>query len=156
MLSKNMENKKLYSWSKDRMKMIINSDFKTFNKQTNCISKGNVIANTQYSGYIRPYTEIECNGKINEKGFLRDYDLQFFGEDCKNWSNIKDYVKSITTEKGCMLYEFSYYSSSNHNRIVFGYIVEQNGEYKILVTDLNDKDKKLNALRLCKQIIEND
>lgn len=152
-----MENKKLYSWSKNGMKMIINSDFKTFNNQTNCISSGNVIANTQYSNHIRPYKEIECNGKVNEKGHLRDYDLQFFGEGCNSWSTIKDYIKSITTEKGCMLYEFFYYKNSNCNRkVVIGYIVEQNGEYEILVTDLNNKEKKLNALKLCKQIIEND
>lgn len=152
-----MEKEKLYSWSKNGMKMIINSDFKTFNNQTNCISRGQTIANTQYSNHIRPYREIECNGIINEKGHLRDYDLQFFGKGCSSWSMIRDYVKSITTKDGCMLYEFFYYKKGGYDnqRVVIGYIIEQNGKYKIIQTDFLNKDKKINTLKLCRDIIEN-
>ena len=48
-------------------KMHFESDYKLFNKQTNVISRGNVIANTQYSTYIRPYSKIKNYGYVGKK-----------------------------------------------------------------------------------------
>lgn len=42
----------LYKWNKSGMKMIIESGFKEFDKQTNLITSGNCISNTQYSNHI--------------------------------------------------------------------------------------------------------
>lgn len=63
-------------WSKNGMKQIINSGWKEFDRQTNCITTGNAYCNTQYSSYIRPYKETECNGFVKPQGELLAWDLQ--------------------------------------------------------------------------------
>ena len=65
-------------YTKDGMKQIIDSGYKLFDKQTNCICEGNVIANTQFSNYIRPWKETECNGRTNPEGHLTKFDLDAF------------------------------------------------------------------------------
>ena len=69
-------------WRKDGMKQIIDSGWKEFNKQTDCICTGNVCANTQYSSFIRPWKETECNGLTRPKGYLMDFDLKPFRNFC--------------------------------------------------------------------------
>ena len=54
-------------------RQIVSSAWKEFNQQTNCISTGNVYANTQYSSFIRPWKEKECNGHVNPEGHLVIY-----------------------------------------------------------------------------------
>lgn len=61
-------------------KQIVESNWKLFNQQTNFITTGNVVANTQYSNYIRPWKETECNGHSNPCGHLMDFDLNGFKE----------------------------------------------------------------------------
>ena len=65
-------------YNKTKMKQIVDSHWKLFNKQTNLIASGNVIANTQYSNVIRPWKETECNGRTNPFGRLMEFDLQGF------------------------------------------------------------------------------
>lgn len=65
-------------FNKRGTKQIIHSGWKLFDKQTNCISTGNVYASTQMSSYIRPWKETECNGFENPKGELMHFDLQPF------------------------------------------------------------------------------
>ncbi|MCG3655388.1 hypothetical protein L5F23_01565 [Aliarcobacter butzleri] len=42
-------------------KLKISTGFKTFDEQSNYLGTGNVIANTQFSWYLRPTYETECN-----------------------------------------------------------------------------------------------
>lgn len=65
-------------FNKSGMKQIINSGWKTFDKQTNLICEGNLIANTQYSDTIRPYKETECDVLTFEEGELMKFDLKPF------------------------------------------------------------------------------
>lgn len=65
-------------FSKNGMKMLINTGFKTFDKQTNLITTGNVYASTQFSSYIRPWSKTECNGMDFPCGELLKYDLKPF------------------------------------------------------------------------------
>lgn len=141
---------KLYKWSENGMKMIIESDFKAFNKQTNYISQGNVCANTQYSNYIRNYNEIECNGNTYEKGFLQEYDLKFFT--CIP-QRLKDYIKN--SNQKMVLYEFFIWK--NQKKDVIGYLLEENGiitQQYVVGFQLMRLEKRYNALTLCKAIIE--
>lgn len=140
---------KFYTWSKSGNKMIINSDFKEFNKQTNCISQGNVIANTMYGNYIRPWNEEECNGAYFEQGHLFKYDLQFFSIS----SAIKEYIKSLN--KMVVLYEI--FIHRNGEKEILGWLIEDNGriinmfvaqDYRI------NYNKRFSALETVKNIIE--
>lgn len=110
---------KLYSWSKNGMKMIINTDFKKFNKQTNCISKGSALSNTQYSNYIRPYNKrINPAGELVERGYLQNYDLQYFNLD--GYNNLKDFIKK--QDHAVILYEFFVWNKDKKD--VIGWLVQ--------------------------------
>lgn len=119
---------KYYRWNKIGSRMLLNTDLKTFNKQTTLITDGNVISNTQYSNYIRPYNEIKCNGHINDRGELRNYDLQYFTLN----PEIKDYVLKNTENIGGYLYQFHFYNERKE-KVVVGWIFEQAGSYKIFI-----------------------
>ena len=51
---------------------------KIFDNQCDIIAPGNVHTNTQFSGYIRPKSEVECNGKTFEPGELQLFDMKGF------------------------------------------------------------------------------
>lgn len=144
---------KLYTWSKNGMKMIINTDFKEFNKQTNCISSGNAIANTQYSNYIRPYKETKGYGFTTfQEGHLQNYDLKFFN---KVTQEIRDILRN--QEKSVCLYEFFIYR--NHVKDVIGHIIVKDNEviykkvYNRLFLNYDRLLKRQNVLDYCEKII---
>jgi hypothetical protein len=59
-------------------KLKLSTGFKTFDKQTNYLGTGNVCANTQFSWYIRPTYETECNGFSFKEGDLFKSDIKNF------------------------------------------------------------------------------
>jgi len=107
-------------------KMLFESDHKTFNRQTNCISTGNVIADTQYSGFIRPYNETECNGFTNPKGHLQEYDLNWLLKDVPGY--VKDWIRKYAKTKSVIAYHF-FYRNKERRKIDIGYVVTT-PEYK--------------------------
>ena len=139
---------KYYKWSKNRMKMIINSGFKEFDRQTNCISRGNAIGNTQYSNCIRPYTETECNGHTFPEGHLFNYDLQYF--------NISSAIRDMIKKMGKMvcLYEFFIYRKGEKH--IIGWIITCGDSIIKLVNEEYrcDYNKRFKTLTLCQNIIE--
>lgn len=146
-----MKKSKFYSWSKNRMKMIINSDFKEFNKQTNCISKGNVIANTMYGNYIRPWKEtINPVGDVVEEGHLFNYDLQYFSIS----RAMREYIKSLNRE--VVLYEIFIYRKGKQDTI--GWLIEDNGRIIDITVAKSSGNymKRFSALETVKNIIEEE
>ena len=119
---------KFYKWNKSGSRMILDTKLKTFNTQTDLITIGNVIADTQYSNYIRPYNEIECNGRTQPKGELRDYDLQFFTLN----ENVRNYVLKHTENERGILYQFHFYNARKE-KIIIGWIFEQNKQFDMFV-----------------------
>jgi len=114
-------------------KMHMETGYKLFDRQTNVISYGNVYANTQSSGYIRPYAEIECNGTIRKPGELMKYDLQcIFGEHLRNYNLVPQTMKwkleDVKRDKSLILYKF---------------FVWKHGEQRIIGFVLTDKDYHL-------------
>lgn len=142
----------LYTWSKNGMKMIIDTEFKEFNKQTNYIGNGNVIANTQRSNYVRPWKEIECNGYINEEGHLQNFDLKSFNIP----NELRELLKNQTNQ--VCLYQFHIPKDYYHEDII-GWLVIDNGEtiYKKIndrvVLNYIQRDKRQNVLDYCEKII---
>lgn len=66
------------TYNKSGMKQIIDSGWKEFDMQTNCITTGNAYCNTQLSSFIRPFNETECNGFSFARGHLLNFDLKQF------------------------------------------------------------------------------
>ena len=102
---------KKYEWINGN-KMKFESGFSTFDKQTNYISKGAVISNTQYSSYIRG----------NE---FKAYDLKLF-------KNLPNFIRNILNQINyqTILYEFShtsyhedYYTGKSKHKIIDGYVL---------------------------------
>lgn len=100
------------------MKQIVNTGLKIFDKQTNLISTGNVMANTQFSSFVRPYNKTEVNGKTREPGALMCFDLQEFHKLPKA---IDDLIRDVNRKDSVILYEFHYYS--NKRKLIVGYII---------------------------------
>ena len=48
-------------YNKTGTRMIIDTGWKTFDKQVKLISTGNVFTDTQLSLFVRPYSMTECN-----------------------------------------------------------------------------------------------
>ena len=140
---------KYYTWKKGGNKINIDTGFKSFDDYILCISKGSCIGRGQVSFYIRPFNQTYCNGRENEKGHLRDYDLSMFGNLLD--TTIKNRVKAITENIGCTLYAFS------TKRGVFGYIIEQNNKYDLYIPPYQIcRDKKYNCLKYIEMILKEE
>jgi hypothetical protein len=92
-------------FNKKGTRQLVDTGWKTFDRQTNCISTGNVIANTQLSLYIRPYRETECNGLTFKPGELLEADLKAFGYGPPD--DIMHILRDRDREKSVILYMFS-------------------------------------------------
>ena len=109
------------------------SPHKAFNKQCTLISTGNQIGNVVYSNYIRPYSQLECNGFTHPPGYLQDYDLR------KNIVGIvPQYIAAVVRKLGkdmsLILYNFHHWRGDK--RIDDGWVLttgHDNG-YKLLRT----------------------
>ena len=129
---------KKHEWDNPN-KMRFESPHKTFNRQTNCLSTGNVIANTQYSNYIRPYGELECNGFTNPPGHLQDWDLT------KNIvantlpHHIREEIRLLTHDDGGIIYNFHHWQGDK--RIDDGFVLtSQHDDYKLIKVWYVNKD----------------
>ena len=116
-------------WSKNGSKMLIDSGWKEFDKQTNVIATGNVYATTQYSSFIRPWKETECNGFTNPEGHLMDYDLKSFRkyampEDIEKYLTDHNRQESVilymffVRDKGGRVEPFSFVVTDYHHRLI--------------------------------------
>lgn len=143
-----MKNSNFYTWSKNGNKMIINSDFKEFNKQTNLITSGNVIANTMWGLYIRPYNETECNGLTFKEGELFESDLKHFNIT----RAMREYIKSLNRQ--VVLYEI--FIHRNGRKDIVGWLIEDNGRIIDITVAYSRGDyrKRFSALETVKNIIE--
>lgn len=139
---------KFYKWNKRGSRIIIDTGYKTFDKQIQCISTGNVISDCQLSFYIRAYNNTNCNNNIFKKGELRQVDLNCF----KNLNKeVRNYIISITEDNSCILYQFN---TKDEN--IFGYIVEQNNNFKIFNISNNNYNKKQKCLEIIKKVLEEE
>lgn len=115
-------------------RMLMESGHKTFDRQTNCISTGNMIANTQLSSYVRPYSKVECNGRIFPLGHLRKHDLGWWSGPLLP-SRVRAYIESVTKDEAVIVYQFHHFLSGGYwgkdRRIVHGYVVTTT-DYELL------------------------
>lgn len=92
-------------YNKRGTKQIIDSGWKLFDNQTNCISTGNVYASTQLSSFIRPYSQTECNGGVFQEGHLMQFDLKPFSQ-LGVPSEIMQVLKDVNRKDSVILYMF--------------------------------------------------
>lgn len=98
----------------------VNTGCKPFDKQTNYLGEGNVIANTMIGRHIRPHAKTECNGFTSKPGHLQDFDLNPLRL-LHTPNYVLQFVREIAKVDAVWLYMFFHYS--NNNKIVHGYVV---------------------------------
>lgn len=74
-----------------RLSKLVNED---------CVGVGNVWSNVQFSNYIRPDSETECNGFHFPRGKLREADLKPYREHHPFAVRLADHCKNVE----CVLY----------------------------------------------------
>jgi len=106
-------------WDK-KGNQVVNTRWKEFDRQTNYIGSGNVIANTQVSSYIRPWVETECNGCVNPEGRLMKFDLQQF-DGFRIPKNLLDVIENKNRKDSVILYMF--FTMRNKRVVPFGWVL---------------------------------
>lgn len=93
---------KKHEWvTPNRMKF--ESGFKTFDKQVDYISSGNVISNVQHSSIVRPYSD--TNGGMCKPGSCRKFDIDNMSHTRSIPSSIRTWLAEHPEEK-VWLYDF--------------------------------------------------
>lgn len=109
----------------------INTGNSTFDRKANgnYYGRGNVISDVQFSNYVRPFNETECNGYVRPEGYLRDFDLNHF----KTLPiNIREYIKFVTDNESVILYEVRHWNGNT--KVVHGYVITKchRNNYKLV------------------------
>lgn len=138
------------------MKQIIDTGWKEFDRQTNCITTRNAYTNTQFSAFIRPWKKTECNGFTNPEGYLLDFDLLQFRK-----FNIPPIIKDLLVDKNredsVILYMF--FTTKEHIEPCFWIVTSRNHDYLLSVVVTHYKQnfmKRDNARREVLKYITND
>ena len=61
-------------------RIVVSTGSKVFDRQCTYLTTGNHLGNCQFSSYIRPVSETECNGRTFAAGELFDFDMAAFKE----------------------------------------------------------------------------
>jgi len=127
-------------------RMKFESEHKTFNRQVDCISSGNVIGHVQLSGYVRPRNETECNGFTFEKGHLQEYDLGWLAEKFPNY--VKEFIRKLdyAEDHSVIAYEFRHWNG--RKKIIHGHVVTTGGDngHKVLRKWYGDRLKSKSVI----------
>ncbi len=100
-------------------RMLFESGFRTFDRQTSIITTGNVIADTEFGWYIRPYNQTKnAIGQYVKPGQLQALDLSYFPY---LPHDLKRYIQSQFTDTAGWLYEFFHWVGER--KVTDGYIV---------------------------------
>jgi hypothetical protein len=136
----------------------IHTGHSTFDSQCDILTTGNVCANTQWSSYIRAYTETECNGFTNPPGHLRDFDLKPFRA-MNIPQHVLDKVLAETQDKSIILYQirhWQYVKGGEKVRVVHGYILTHgaNNGHKLIAKMYCGKTiKSYDVINICAEYI---
>lgn len=132
----------------------IETGHKAFDKFCNYLGTGNVIGNGQFSNYIRPENETECNDRIFAAGELRDFDLKPF----KNGYKLPDYlekvVKAHTRTECAILYVLSHYVGKNQT--IHGFLLTKGADQNhklIMQQTTGPTHKSQDVLNWCRSFL---
>ena len=119
-------------------KMLIDTGHKTFDRQTNVIMTGNVIANTQHSGFIRAWQQTEVNGLTRDPGHLQNWNLGGFQNIP---AHVKKYIREQAHARSVILYRFFYHNG--RRAITHGWVVTTDNHtlLRSFITGPTDKSR---------------
>jgi hypothetical protein len=113
--------------SRKRISDGIDTGHRAFDRQANAsiVTVGNVISDVQVSSYIRPSSQLECNGFVNAPGHLQDFDIRQFRRSSMPAEVERTARKAADDNGGAILYRFGYWvgPSWDLRRIHLGWVV---------------------------------
>ncbi len=106
---------------KNPNRMLVETGHKTFDRQTNIVSTGNIIANTQSAFYVRGEMCVKTWSRTDyEPGYLRNYDLG-------NWptmpTSVRQSVIRLTAGRKDSIWVSELFHYNGDRCIVHGYII---------------------------------
>ena len=123
--------------------MVIETLHKTFNKQTNYLGHGNVIANTQYSTIVRPSNY--RSDYIDKDHQAQDYDINNLEDFCGELRHFRDNIKNMSDDNNG-IYVYLLFHWHNHNKIFHGVIFGTKDKHRIITIPFNGKEKSFDVL----------
>jgi hypothetical protein len=106
-------------------RMVIDTGCSVFDSQCSYLTGGNHWGNCQFSTFVRPVFETECNGRTLPVGELFDFDMKTFTE---MPAHIRAAIRAIN--RTVVVSEIRHHSGSHRlgHKIVHGYIVTDAAE----------------------------
>ena len=133
-------------FNKRGTRQLIDSGWKEFDKQTNLITTGNAVLNTQHSSFIRPWSETECNGHTFPEGALMRSDLSTFRSVPLS---ILEIIEDKNRRDGVILYEFWTYDLKTARCKTFCWVVTDRNhkllQKRIIVEYGTNRMKRISA-----------
>lgn len=123
---------------------------KTFDRQCDVLCPGNVHADTQFSAYIRPHNEVECNGKTFKPGELQAFDLKpFLQIGCPSY--VLRIVRQENEKHGKIcLYQFRHWrrnpDTGKREQIIHGWIITDYNNRFLISIPANYRQKSMMVL----------
>lgn len=135
----------------------IETGHKTFDRQCETLSTGNIWGTCLNGGYIRPRSELECNGRVNPEGHLQDFDLNSF-------KGLPERIRRFCAAQfqSVILYELRHWGKKlpygERRKVIHAYIVTlgHEGDHKLLqIFMVKNGQKSWNIANWCKDYISN-
>jgi len=101
-------------------KMHIETGHRTFDRQTNLISTGNIVANTIIGRHVRAHNNLNGWDGPCEPGYLQDFDLSSFRFGVMP-SHVREYIKSAAVDESVWVYHLFHYNGNR--RIIHGWVI---------------------------------
>ena len=116
-------------------RMVIDTGCSVFDSQCSHLTSGNHWGNCQFSTFVRPVSETECNGRTVPVGELFDFDMKAF-------TTMPPYVRAAirAMNRTVVVSEIRHHIGSHRQgrKIVHGYIVTDAAERLIRVFQTTD------------------
>ena len=116
-------------------RMVIDTGCSAFDSQCSHLTSGNHWGNCQFSTFVRPVYETECNGRTIPAGELFEFDMKAF-------TAMSDYVREAirAMNRTVVVSEIRHHirSHGQERKIVHGYIVTDTAERLIRVFQTTD------------------
>ncbi len=116
-------------------RMVIDTGCSAFDSQCLHLTSGNHWGNCQFSTFVRPFSETECNGRTLPIGELFDFDIKAF---TTMPSDVRAAIRAIN--RTVVVSEIRHHIGSHRQgrKIVHGYIVTDAAERLIRVFQTTD------------------
>ena len=135
-----------------------------FIKNCDVIGTGAIFSSVQSSYHIRARSELECNGRMNPRGYLQDFDLKTFENNIYDMRTVLEYIKTnpFFEHNSGIVYRFFHFSNKTESvsRVIHGVLLTDSRYQLVHRFDRCDlglpaASKSISVLDFCQKHISN-